>query len=274
VTAHVDFGKAFGTLQLAVQCADGTEDFYAHVSDRVAGGVNVKAGAKVGEVGDQGNVTGPHLHFERHTSQGPPWTCGFITDPSPSIEAPAAGAAMHQTTGVPAQTAKVRLSRMLFGVMDSGSVRRLQRTLNRHGVAGDPQLPITGNYLDRTDEAVRRCQQLHGFGQDTAKASFVGAGQPIICSATGSSSSTTSQTPRARRPLRPTRTRDATAKNQPPSARAVAGSVAGCGVGRCPRTAGRLAGCSAAEALASCTLLAAPFAVTAPCASKLVRRES
>jgi murein DD-endopeptidase MepM/ murein hydrolase activator NlpD len=177
VTAHVDFGKAFGTLQLAVHCADGTEDFYAHMSDRVAGGIKVEAGEKVGEVGDQGNVTGPHLHFERHTSQGPPWTCGFITDPSPSIEAPAAGAAMHQTTGVPAQSAEVRLSRLLFGVMDSGSVRRLQRTLNRHGVAGDPQLPITGNYLDRTDEAVRRCQQLHGFGQDAAKASFVGTGQ-------------------------------------------------------------------------------------------------
>jgi murein DD-endopeptidase MepM/ murein hydrolase activator NlpD len=177
VTAHVDFGKAFGTLQLAVHCADGTEDFYAHMSDRVAGGREVAAGEKVGEVGDQGNVTGPHLHFERHKSQGPPWSCGIVTDPSPSIQAPASGAPVPKTLGVPAQTAPVRLSKLRFGVMDAGSVRRLQRVLNKHGAAGDPQLPTTGNYLSQTDEAVRRCQQRHGFGQDPAGASFVGAHQ-------------------------------------------------------------------------------------------------
>lgn len=177
VTAHVDFGDAFGTLQLAVHCADGTEDFYAHMSDRVAAGVRVAAGEKVGEVGNQGNVSGPHLHFERHTSQGPPWSCGFITDPRPSIEAPATGTAIHQTTGVPEQAARVRLSQLRFGVMDSGSVRRLQRVLGKHGAAGDPPLPVTGNYLSKTDDAVRSCQQRHGFGQDPAGASFVGPRQ-------------------------------------------------------------------------------------------------
>ena len=176
VTAHVNFGNAFGMLQLVVHCADGTEDFYAHMSSRIAAGSKVRAGDKVGEVGDQGNVTGPHLHFERHTSQGPPWTCGFITDPSPSIAAPAAVAASKRMTS-PAQTTKVILSQLRFGVEGAHSVRRLQRVLNEHRVAGDSQLPITGNYLNQTDEAVRRCQQRHGFGHDAALASFVGHGQ-------------------------------------------------------------------------------------------------
>ena len=176
VTAHVNFGDAFGTLQLAVHCADGTEDFYAHMSSRVAAGTKVRAGDRVGEVGDQGNVTGPHLHFERHKSQGPPWTCGFITNPGPSIEAPAAGAASKNMTPQ-AQPAKVVLSQLRFGVEGAHSVRRLQRALNEHGVAGASQLPITGNYLNQTDEAVRLCQQRHGFGHDVADASFVGHGQ-------------------------------------------------------------------------------------------------
>jgi Membrane proteins related to metalloendopeptidases len=177
VTAHVDYGNAFGTRQLAVRCADGTEDFYAHMSDRVADGRTVSAGEKVGEVGDQGNVTGPHLHFERHTAHGPGWSCGFITDPSPSIEARSNVAADKKTTGVPDQTVRVRLSRLRFGVMDAGSVRRLQTVLNTHDTADDEQLPITGNYLEKTDDAVRRCQQSHGFGHDPAGASFVGPRQ-------------------------------------------------------------------------------------------------
>jgi murein DD-endopeptidase MepM/ murein hydrolase activator NlpD len=68
VTKHVDFGPAFGTKQLAVLCDDGTEDFYAHMSSRKPGGRKVKAGDKIGEVGNSSSTPDlkPHLHFERH----------------------------------------------------------------------------------------------------------------------------------------------------------------------------------------------------------------
>lgn len=87
--AHVNYGSAFGSNQVAVRCPDGTEDFYAHMVSRVAQGP-VSAGSKVGEVGAQGNVTGPHLHFERHKAPG--WSCAICVDPAPSINyQPAAG---------------------------------------------------------------------------------------------------------------------------------------------------------------------------------------
>lgn len=82
---HVNFGSAFGSHQLEVRCSDGTSDFYAHMRSRVADGTKVDAGQKVGEVGQEGNVTGPHLHFERHKAQGT-WSCSVVTDPAPSIK--------------------------------------------------------------------------------------------------------------------------------------------------------------------------------------------
>ncbi len=170
VTAHVDYGGAFGTRQLAVRCDDGTEDFYAHMSARVAAGRSVQAGDKVGEVGESGNTSGPHLHFERHSPQGPPWSCSIIENPAPSI-AQGAGATL------PGQRPRVRLSKLRFGVTDATAVRRLQRALNRHRDPDDPVLPLTGNYLDLTDAAVRLCQLRHGFGHDPSGASFVGAAQ-------------------------------------------------------------------------------------------------
>lgn len=169
VTAHVNFGGAFGTRQLVVRCDDGTEDFYAHMSARVGAGKAVQAGDKVGEVGESGNTSGPHLHFERHSPQGPPWSCGIIVNPSSSLREGAAA--------LPGQRAQIRLSKLRFGVMDAGAVRRLQRALNRHRDADDPVLPVSGNYLDLTDVAVRMCQLRHSLGQDPAGASFVGSTQ-------------------------------------------------------------------------------------------------
>ena len=80
---HVDYGASFGPYQAAVRCADGSEDFYAHMASRIPAGQDVAAGERIGTVGSLGNSTGPHLHFERHTGYG--WSCSLMTDPAPSI---------------------------------------------------------------------------------------------------------------------------------------------------------------------------------------------
>ncbi|MGH8834337.1 MAG: peptidoglycan DD-metalloendopeptidase family protein [Actinomycetes bacterium] len=85
VTAHVDFGSAFGPNQLTVECSDGTEDFYAHMSSRIGAGIQVDAGDEIGAVGKEGNVTDAHLHFERHGQQGF-WSCANAVNPQPSLD--------------------------------------------------------------------------------------------------------------------------------------------------------------------------------------------
>lgn len=79
-------GSAFGYHQLDIRCGDGTRDFYAHMPSRaVADGARVEAGQTVGKVGSEGNVTGPHLHFERHATETGGWSCAVVRDPAPSI---------------------------------------------------------------------------------------------------------------------------------------------------------------------------------------------
>lgn len=85
ICAHVNYGSAFGSKQLEVRCDDGTADFYAHMSSRVAAGTHVAAGDPVGKVGAEGNTTGPHLHFERHAYAGA-WNCDVHRDPAASID--------------------------------------------------------------------------------------------------------------------------------------------------------------------------------------------
>lgn len=83
---HVNYGAAFGTRQLLIVAADGTADFYAHMRRRIpANGAKVTAGQAVGEVGSEGNATGPHLHFERHRNANG-WNCANHTNPQPSID--------------------------------------------------------------------------------------------------------------------------------------------------------------------------------------------
>jgi len=55
------------------------------MATRVPDGTKVAAGDKVGTVGSEGNTSGPHLHFERHSVDSGPWSCAVITDPAPSI---------------------------------------------------------------------------------------------------------------------------------------------------------------------------------------------
>lgn len=68
----------------------------------------------------------------------------------------------------------VYLEKLRYGQRDSDSVRNLQTVLRAHG---SPSLPVTGNYLDMTDAAVRACQTRHGYGGDPARKSFVGPRQ-------------------------------------------------------------------------------------------------
>jgi len=83
---HVSYGAAFGSRQLLIVAADGTADFYAHMSRRIPGnGATVAAGQHIGDVGADGNATGPHLHFERHANPNG-WTCANHRNPQPSID--------------------------------------------------------------------------------------------------------------------------------------------------------------------------------------------
>jgi murein DD-endopeptidase MepM/ murein hydrolase activator NlpD len=86
IAVYADHGSAFGSHQLEIRCPDGTRDFYAHMTTRlVANGAHVDAGQRVGRVGEEGNVTGPHLHFERHRVATGIWSCAVVTNPTPSV---------------------------------------------------------------------------------------------------------------------------------------------------------------------------------------------
>ena len=65
----VQAGPASGFgLAVAVQHADGTITLYGHVNQFfVSTGQAVTAGQQIAEVGNRGQSTGPHLHFEVHT---------------------------------------------------------------------------------------------------------------------------------------------------------------------------------------------------------------
>jgi murein DD-endopeptidase MepM/ murein hydrolase activator NlpD len=90
---YCNHGSSFGYHQIEILPGDGTRDFYAHMPSRaVSDGAQVTAGQQIGKVGAEGNVTGPHLHFERHTVATGGWSCGVVTNPQPSIDyQPASG---------------------------------------------------------------------------------------------------------------------------------------------------------------------------------------
>lgn len=104
---HTRYGSAFGPYQFAIVCADGTEDFYAHTLNRPKDGTRVGIGATIAKVGALGNVTGPHLHFERHKRAGR-WSCDNHTDPMPSINAGGDDVSVtYKYLGKPSGTLKV-----------------------------------------------------------------------------------------------------------------------------------------------------------------------
>ncbi|KQU53701.1 hypothetical protein ASG84_03890 [Rhodococcus sp. Leaf278] len=68
----VDAGPAAGFgLWVKVKHDDGTETVYGHVNDfSVQPGQRVSAGEQIATVGNRGQSTGPHLHFEVHDPSG------------------------------------------------------------------------------------------------------------------------------------------------------------------------------------------------------------
>lgn len=61
---YAGWGGAYGNL-IKIQHADNVQTWYAHQSRfAVAEGAEVQPGQQIGYVGDTGNTTGPHLHFE------------------------------------------------------------------------------------------------------------------------------------------------------------------------------------------------------------------
>ncbi|MDD3694005.1 MAG: peptidoglycan DD-metalloendopeptidase family protein [Candidatus Pacebacteria bacterium] len=61
---QIGCGTGYGKC-LIIQHSNGTESLYAHTSEiLVSSGAKVKQGDLIAKIGNTGNVTGPHLHFE------------------------------------------------------------------------------------------------------------------------------------------------------------------------------------------------------------------
>lgn len=84
----------YGPNLVLVKMANGLVELFGHMKDSlVSVGQTVTAGQVVGNVGSEGNSTGPHLHFGVVTEQGTP------VDPTPYVTALPAGQASGQAQG-------------------------------------------------------------------------------------------------------------------------------------------------------------------------------
>jgi len=93
---HRSYGSSFGNHQFAISPDEGQpfaegEVFFAHMTSRPKDGEYVKIGDYLGNVGAEGNVSGPHLHFEYHANTKGSWSCSVIDDPQPVLDYEASG---------------------------------------------------------------------------------------------------------------------------------------------------------------------------------------
>ncbi|MFS0728389.1 M23 family metallopeptidase [Paenibacillus sp. 1P07SE] len=67
-TGYVEFSGEYGSYgyTVIIDHGNGVKTLYAHMLEhgRIRKGVQVRAGESIGLVGNTGNSTGPHLHFE------------------------------------------------------------------------------------------------------------------------------------------------------------------------------------------------------------------
>jgi murein DD-endopeptidase MepM/ murein hydrolase activator NlpD len=81
---NANWGKAYGN-QVIQKVADGYV-IYAHLNKvRIKPGMVVKKGQIVGESGNSGNSTGPHLHLELRDNIR--WSAGKAKDPKDLLKA-------------------------------------------------------------------------------------------------------------------------------------------------------------------------------------------
>lgn len=78
--ANANWGKAYGT-QIVQDLGDGTFCIYAHLSkSNKKAGEAIAKGELIGYVGNTGNSSGAHLHFERRNNIR--WSAGQDIDPA------------------------------------------------------------------------------------------------------------------------------------------------------------------------------------------------
>lgn len=84
--ANANWGKSYGTqIVQKIQDQD-TWVIYAHLSKSlVEPGDEIKKGQHIGESGNTGNSSGPHLHFEARNNIR--WSAGQDVDPKTILEA-------------------------------------------------------------------------------------------------------------------------------------------------------------------------------------------
>ena len=83
--ANANWGKAYG-IQIVQSLGDGTFCIYAHLSkSNKKAGEAIKKGELIGYVGNTGDSSGPHLHFERRNNIR--WSAGQDLDPMEILNA-------------------------------------------------------------------------------------------------------------------------------------------------------------------------------------------
>ncbi len=85
IVTYAGYASGYGTLVVVSHGTKGGRDLstaYAHMGDiDVSEGQSVRRGQKVGEIGNEGNSTGPHLHFEVRLDGDPVDPLDYVSPP-------------------------------------------------------------------------------------------------------------------------------------------------------------------------------------------------
>ena len=160
---------------------DGIMTYYGHLEDvLVKPGQKVTAGENLGRVGQTGNATGVHLHYEVHTN-------GHTTNPTTWNRKHGAplGTGRPYPDGKPSSKPKPSSSDKTLKRGDSGPrVAALQRELNLWKSAL-PKLLVDGEYGPVTERRVREWQKRNHGGVYPRAARIDGIAGPITLDGLG-----------------------------------------------------------------------------------------